>query len=72
MNQTCFISRADRGEAGWQFAASDLYVEPTIKGGVMAVDAVYTNAPTQPQIAQASGLCITRGKRKYHGVRTNG
>ncbi|EEE37603.1 hypothetical protein RKLH11_1439 [Rhodobacteraceae bacterium KLH11] len=42
------------------------------KAGAGMADAVYTNAPTQPQYAQASGLCIARGKRNTHGVRTNG
>ncbi|WP_300067863.1 hypothetical protein [uncultured Ruegeria sp.] len=42
------------------------------KGGAIAADAVYTNTPTQPQYAQAHGLCIARGKRNTHGVRTNG
>ncbi len=71
MNQTCFIPQAN-ATAGWQYAAADLCVKPKIKGGVMAADAVYTNAPTQPQFAQAHGLCIARGKRNTHGVRTNG
>ncbi len=71
MNQTCFISKA-KAAAGWQFAAPDLCVKPKIKGGAMAADAVYTNAPTQPQFAQAQGLCFARGKRNTHGVRTNG
>ncbi len=42
------------------------------KGGVSAADAVYTNAPTQPQFAQANGLRNLHGKRNTHGVRTNG
>ncbi|WP_282154010.1 hypothetical protein [Ruegeria atlantica] len=42
------------------------------KGSAMAVDAVYTYAPTQPQDAQALGLIITREKLNTHGVRTNG
>ena len=71
MNQSSFISQAN-STAGWQYAAPDLYVKPKIKGGAMAAYAVYTNAPTQPQFAQAHGLCITRGKRNTHGVRTNG
>ena len=71
MNQTCHISQTSL-VAGWQMAARALSVKSKIKGGAMATDAVYTNAPTQPQIAQASGLCIARGKRNTHGVRTNG
>ncbi len=58
--------------AGRQIAALEMRVDPKIKGGVAASDAVYTNAPTQPQIAQASGLCIARGQQNTHGVRTNG
>lgn len=71
MNQNSFISQANAA-AGRQIAAPDLCVKPKIKGGVMAAYAVYTNAPTQPQFAQAQGLCIARGKRNTHGVRTNG
>ncbi len=71
MNLTCFIPQTSSG-AGWHMAAPDLHVKSKIKGGVMAADAVYTNAPTQPLFAQASGLCIARGKRNTHGVRTNG
>ena len=71
MNHSCFISQPDVA-AGWQMAAPELRVNLKIKGGAMTADAVYTNAPTQPQNAQASGLCITRGKRNTHGVRTNG
>ncbi len=63
MSQTCFISRT---------GAPDLRLKPKKKGGVAAAYAVYTNAPTQPQFAQAHGLCITRGQQKTHGVRTNG
>ena len=71
MNQTGFISQAGV-EIARQLATRDLCVQPKIKGGVKTADAVYTNAPTQPQNAQASGLCIARGKRNTHGVRTNG
>ncbi|SLN18124.1 hypothetical protein RUM8411_00575 [Ruegeria meonggei] len=67
MNQIRFISQTSA-----RCDASDLRMERKKKGGVAAVDAVYTNAPTQPQIAQAHGLCIARGKRNTHGVRTNG
>ncbi len=72
MTQTFFISQIGASGAGRQLAAPCLRVKPNIKGGAMAADAVYTNAPTQPQFAQASGLCIARGKRNTHGVRTNG
>ncbi|UWR01777.1 hypothetical protein K3740_11945 [Ruegeria conchae] len=71
MNQTRFISQTNT-VPGWQIGAPELRVKSKIKGGVMTADAVYTNAPTQPQIAQATGLCIARGKRNTHGVRTNG
>ena len=71
MNQTCFISQTN-ATAERQLAAFDLRMKLKKKGGAMAADAVYTNAPTQPQFAQASGLCIARGKRNTHGVRTNG
>jgi hypothetical protein len=71
MNQNCFISQG-KATAGWQYAAPDLCVKLKIKGGAMATDAVYTNAPTQPHFAQASGLRIARVKRNTHGVRTNG
>ncbi|WP_170769276.1 hypothetical protein [Ruegeria lacuscaerulensis] len=71
MNQTVFISQAG-ASAGWQIAAPELRVKFNNKGGAMAADAVYTNAPTQPQNAQAYGLRIARGKRNTHGVRTNG
>ncbi len=71
MNQNLFISHA-RAAALWQVPASELRLKRKNKGGAMAVDAVYTNAPTQPRNAQASGLCVTRGKRNTHGVRTNG
>ncbi len=71
MNQNRFISQA-KATAGWQFAALDLCVKLKIKGSAEAADAVYTNAPTQSLFAQASGLCIARGKRNTHGVRTNG
>ncbi|UAB89774.1 hypothetical protein I5192_03555 [Ruegeria sp. SCSIO 43209] len=71
MNQKRFISQT-YAVPGWQIAAPDLRVKLKIKGGVQTADAVYTNAPTQPQIAQASGLCIARGNQNTHGVRTNG
>ncbi len=71
MTPTRFISPTNAA-AEWQLTAPELCVKPKIKGGAMTADAVYTNAPTQPQIAQASGLCIARGKRNTHGVRTNG
>ncbi len=72
MNQTCFISLTGASGAGRQIAAPGLRVNLNNKGGAMAADAVYTNAPTQPRFAQASGLCIMRGKQNTHGVRTNG
>ena len=72
MNQTCFITQAGALGAGRQMAAPGLRVKIKKKGGAMMADAVYTNAPTQPLNAQAPGLCITRGKRNTHGVRTNG
>ncbi|KIC42090.1 hypothetical protein RA27_01405 [Ruegeria sp. ANG-R] len=71
MSRTCVISQTGAG-AGWQIAAPEMRVKPKIKGGVTTADAVYTNAPTQPQFAQAYGLSIARGKRNTHGVRTNG
>ncbi|SDW20063.1 hypothetical protein SAMN05444358_101199 [Ruegeria halocynthiae] len=71
MTQYCFISQTNAA-AGRQIAAPKTRVKPEIKGGAMAADAVYTNAPTQPHYAQASGLSIARGKRNTHGVRTNG
>ncbi len=46
------------------------------KGGIWAVDAVYTNSPTQLQDMRAFGRSATArgncGKRNTHGVRTNG
>lgn len=68
MNQTCSISLLGACDT----ATRELRVERNKKGGAMTADAVYTNAPTQPQNAQATGLCIARGKRNTHGVRTNG
>ena len=47
-------------------------LEGNKKGGATPVDAVYTNAPTQPLNAQAYGLDYAGGKRNTHGVRTNG
>ncbi len=68
MNQTCFIPRSGPCDS----VAREMRVERNKKGGVMAAYAVYTNAPTQPQYAQAFGPSNTRGKRNTHGVRTNG
>ncbi|WP_298932968.1 hypothetical protein [uncultured Ruegeria sp.] len=74
MKQTFVISRssAPARDARWRAAACDLDMTLNKKGGAIAADAVYTNTPTQPQYAQAHGLCIARGKRNTHGVRTNG
>ena len=71
MNESSFISQAS-AVVGWHLTAPEMCVKRKKKGGAMAADTVYTNAPTQPQFAQASGLCIAREKRNTHGVRTNG
>ncbi|CUJ86997.1 hypothetical protein RUE5091_00544 [Ruegeria denitrificans] len=68
MNQTSFISPLSADSS----AAVKMRVRRNNKGGESAADAVYTNAPTQTQFAQADGLRNTRGKRNTHGVRTNG
>ncbi len=68
MKQTCFISLL----GACNKVAVKMRVRRKNKGGVSAADAVYTNAPTQPQFAQANGLRNLRGKRNTHGVRTNG
>ena len=68
MNQTCFISLRRACDTPGQ----EMRVKRNKKGGAGAADAVYTNAPTQPQFAQAHGLSIVCGKRNTHGVRTNG
>ncbi len=68
MIKTSFISHFDASVEG----DKEMRVERNKKGGAVAAYAVYTNAPTQPLNAQASGLCIARGKRNTHGVRTNG
>ena len=72
MNQACFISLGDARAVLSGAGATEMRMKLNKKGGAMAADAVYTNAPTQPLVAQAYGLCIARGKRNTHGVRTNG
>ncbi len=72
MNQSCFISLSDTCAVLSGAGNRELRVKRNNKGGATAADAVYTNAPTQPQFAQAHGLCNARGKRNTHGVRTNG
>ncbi len=71
MIQTGFISHLSAAGFGPD-VAQNLRVKPKKKGSARGTDAVYTNAPTQPQYAQAHSLCIARGKRNTHGVRTNG
>ena len=72
MNRAAVISRADPRAVPMGIVAREMREELNKKGGAMTADAVYTNAPTQPLNAQAPGLCITRGQRNTHGVRTNG
>ncbi|WP_120635898.1 hypothetical protein [Ruegeria sp. EL01] len=74
MMQTVVISHSHAltRDTRWRVDVCDLHMKLNKKGGTIAADAVYTNAPTQPQYAQAHGLCIARGKRNTHGVRTNG
>ncbi len=71
MNQTRFISLSEVNIACGA-GIRELRMKRNEKGSAMAVDAVYTYAPTQPQDAQALGLIITREKLNTHGVRTNG
>ncbi|WP_282168779.1 hypothetical protein [Ruegeria atlantica] len=71
MNQTRFISLSEANIACGA-GTREMRMKRNEKGSAMAVDAVYTYAPTQPQDAQALGLIITREKLNTHGVRTNG
>ncbi|CUH50337.1 hypothetical protein [Ruegeria atlantica] len=72
MNTARFISLSEANTAACGMGIRELRMKRNEKGSAMAVDAVYTYAPTQPQDAQALGLIITREKLNTHGVRTNG
>lgn len=72
MNQICFISPIMAHTVLGGVVVRQMRMEPNNKGGVAAADAVYTNAPTQPQDLLVFGQSMKRGKRNTYGVRTNG